>query len=268
MATNTDRNKFRDAVLTEMAKSDNDINNDIRKHLTAIITACMAYKGKDFTFSANKTIEKKVDKILDVLSGDIYSSVYNRAKKAANIAFEQEHNKALNEFLIDFMALTIDKKTIADRIDVYINNLKNEFEAYVAVGIANGYNTQKIITMWLANKKKPLDFWLIKNNIGKLSAKYLQKDRYIGKGYLSSSYVGFTELERNNTFQSYNYTLNRIWQKQGMKYWYTVRGSNYPCEYCDSQVGIMHPITELFLGYHNRCMCVMIKVDENGKEYK
>ena len=67
----------------------------------------------------------------------------------------------------------------------------------------------------------------------------------------------------NNTFQAYNYALNEIWKEDdNVEGWYTIRGSNYPCEYCDSQVGIIHPKSEMFYGYHPRCCCIMIPVTD------
>ena len=42
--------------------------------------------------------------------------------------------------------------------------------------------------------------------------------------------------------------------------WYSVRGSDYDCDYCDSMAYIVHPITEMFEAYHPRCMCYPVPV--------
>ena len=205
MTTKKEHDKYRAEVLDEMAKSESDTDTNIKKYLMSIILACMSGYKKDFTFSKNKTIEKKVDNILDELSGNIYLSISKRAKKAISQAFEKTDNKFNDKAFAAFMGITIEGKTIADRIDLYISNFKTEIESYIAIGLANGYSANKIFNLWLSNKKKPYDYLLIRQNIGKFTAEGLNKDLKIGRGYSASSFMGFKDLEMNNTFQAYNY---------------------------------------------------------------
>ena len=267
MTTKKEHDKYRASVLDEMAKSESDTDSNIKKYLMAIILASMNGYKKDFTFSKNSSIEKKVDNILDELSGTIYLSISKRAKKSISQAFEKTDNKFNNSLFAAFMGISIDGKTIADRIDLYISNFKTEIETYIAIGLANGYSANKIYNLWLSNKKKPYDYLLIRQNIGKFAAKGLNKDLNIGRGYTASSFMGFKDLEMNNTFQAYNYGLNKIWKEdEKIDGWYTIRGSNYPCEECDSHVGEFHDKSEIFYGYHPRCCCIMIPIESKGKE--
>lgn len=259
MTTKRDYDKYRAEVLDQMAMSESDTNANIRKYLMSIILACMGGDKKDFTFSKNKSIEKKVDTILDNLSSGIYSSVSNRAKKAVNQAFSKYDMSFKSNVFIAFMGIKIADKTITERIDNYLSNFKTEIEAYIAIGLANKYSATQIFNLWLANKKKPYDNLLIKENIGKFTAKGLNSDLNIGRGYSASSFVGLKDLEMNNTFQAYNYGLNRIWRDDDeIVGWHTIRGSNYHCEICDAEVGVFHKKTEIFFGYHPRCCCIVI----------
>ena len=238
MTTKKDYDKYRAAVLDEMAKSEKDIDNSVRKYLMAIITVCMGSNKDDFTFSKNKSVDIKVDKLLDQLSNSIYNSISQRSKIAISNAFDKSSKRFRSDIFIAFMGAKIGDKTISERIDVYIDNFKTEIESYIAIGLKNGYSATKIFTLWLSNKKKPYDNLLIKKNINNFTAKGLSGKENIGSGYSASSFMGLKDLEMNNTFQAYNYALNKIWEDESnITGWYTIRGSNYPCEECDSHVG-------------------------------
>ena len=258
-----EKDKYRERLLDEMSQSENDTDNIIRKHVTAIVALCISYRGKDFTFNKDKNINKKVDAIIETISSEIYNKVYGRVKNTYKIVLEKEKSN-INIPIEKFFNLEIYGKTYMDRLDGYLSNFKSELESYIAIGLSKNYIVSKIVDLWIRNKKKPFDEQLIKNNIGKFSAKFLQKYVYLGKGYVSSSFVGIKTLEMNTIFQSYNYVLEKIWEKNGVKYWKTIRGSNYPCEYCDEQVGKIHSIDSPFYGYHNRCYCIMLACDKFG----
>ena len=132
MTIKKDYDKYRSEVLDEMAKSESDTDANIKKYLMSIILACMSGYKKDFTFSKNRSIEKKVDNILDELSGTIYLSISKRAKKSISQAFEKTDNKFKSDIFIAFMGVKIEGKSIADRINAYISNFKTEIEAYIA----------------------------------------------------------------------------------------------------------------------------------------
>ena len=255
--------EYRERVLKNMALSESDINKNINKVLLSIITACMGGNKNDFTFSKNKSIENKVDKIINNLSTSIYNSAYDRAKKAVEESFKQTHKQYENKFLLSFMALNIGKKTIYDRINYYLSNFKYEIEAYVAIGLSKNYSATKISQLWNSNKKNPYGALIFKQNKGKFSSKPLSKGVDVGSGYTSSSFVGLKDLEMNNTFQAYNYALNEIWKEDDdIVGWYTIRGSNYPCEECDSHVHEFHNKRDMFYGYHPRCCCIMIPITD------
>ena len=59
-----EKDKYREMLLDEMSQSENDTDNIIRKHVTAIVALCISYRGKDFTFNKDKNINKKVDAII------------------------------------------------------------------------------------------------------------------------------------------------------------------------------------------------------------
>ena len=56
MTIKKDYDKYRAAVLDEMAKSESDTDANIKKYLMSIILACMSGYKKDFTFSKNRSI--------------------------------------------------------------------------------------------------------------------------------------------------------------------------------------------------------------------
>jgi hypothetical protein len=257
--------QYRDIVINEMAKSGDNINKIIKKRASEIIAASLLFKSNDFTFSDNSIVKKKVNDIVDKLKDDIYTSIYGMAEKAAKTACDKEGYEYDSKVLSAFLALKIGNNTLDERISYYISNFTTEIEAFISVGIKNGLKSLNILNLWELNKKKPFEFSLIKDNVGKLSAKGFSKYRYYGKGIESSSFLGLKEVETNNTYQAYNYMLSTIWKDKGVKGWYTERGSNYPCPICDDEVGIIHPMTDYFFGYHLRCCCVMVEMQgENG----
>ena len=257
--------KYRDIVIQEMSKSEYNINKIIKKRALEIISTSLLFKSNNFTFSSNKIIKKKIDDIINKLRDDIYASIYEMAEKAAKTACEKENYEYDEKVLLAFLSLKIGNNTLNERISYYISNFKTEIEAYISIGMIKGLKSLNILNLWDLNKRKPFESDDIKKNIGKLAAKGFSKFHYFGKGIESSSFLGLKEIETNNTYQAYNYILVTIWHDKGIKGWYSERGSSYPCPICDDEVGIIHPITEYFFGYHLRCCCIMVPMEtENG----
>lgn len=260
-------NKYREAVLLLMGYSAVDTQKVFTKYVPLIVTTSLPYKSKEFSFSKNKALNDKIDSILQSISNEIYINCNYRARQAAENAFKQENRKVDSTVTSDFMKLKVEDYTVRERIDNYTSNFKKEIEAYIAIGFLLDYSVSKIVGLWLSNKDKPFKSDIFNKYKDNISVEATKKGTETGRGVLQSSFAGEKEIEINNTFQSYNYTLNRIWNDDDdIAGWYTIRGSYYPCDYCDSQVGNFHDKSEWFYGYHPHCCCIMIPVTKEEKK--
>ena len=258
--------KYLNQVIDQMVKADSDIKNIIRQTLYHLVNTSMHYSclGKGFHFSANPELEKRVDKIFDKLLSDIFNIIYLRSENVDIIAHQKEKAQRNNKYLHIFLASQIAGLTLDDRIYKYVDMLRSEIEAYIAVGLANGYTQSQIINLyiiWLKNPYACPQILKAFNTKGYKAERIKNKGITFGKGKYISSFNNLLRLEQQTIFQAYNHTINSIWlSNRNIVGWYTIRGSAYPCSICDDNIGVFHPKDEFFYGYHIRCCCIMLPI--------
>ena len=100
-------------------------------------------------------------------------------------------------------------------------------------------------------------------NASEFAATYIQS-RGVQKGGVGLSNNGST-----NVTNMARLTLQMVWmrsrrlemEEDGAAGFYVLRGSNYPCDYCDSKVGF-HPMTDIdyFPPFHGHCCCYVVPI--------
>ena len=254
------------AIVDAMGLSRGDIRKIMTDTLSEIINASERFRmlSKGFSFNYVKDLDAEIDKILDKAKIAIFNRIYMRATSASNIATGGEIEDS-NSILLAFLGLAVAGKTLDDRISQYTDMMKYEMEAYIAVGFANGLSKTDIIQLYQSNIRSPHTAQQVRDAYrdNAFKARNIRSGGFtLGVGKTNVTLTGLTVLMQDNIFASYNYFLNQMWGMNGAEGWFTVRGSGYDCEYCDSMVEVIHPMSEQFRGYHVRCMCIAVPVYE------
>lgn len=259
--------KLMGRVVDIMAFAESDVRKILSKYLSIIASLSYGYVSlkKTFTFSANKKLEESVNKILDELEQSIYNTIIDRSYLAVGLlkdAYDYEEEK---DTVSVFFLSMINGKILSDRISEYSSNLRKEFEAYLAIGISSGLSKDNITAQYLSNIKKPYKSALFESAILEKDYKaeaIRSKGLSFGVGKTLSAYTSLKVLEQDSIFKAYSNSLFRFWRSNpNIIGWYTQRGSSFSCpNYCDPMVGVFHPISESYSGYHTRCVCLAIPV--------
>lgn len=258
--------QYIDEVIDQMSKADSDLKESIKTNIYSLINHCLTYKylGQSFQFSDNNKLNEEVDTYIRKLRNDIFNNIYLRLQYVSKLASRKEEKENDETILTLFIGLPIAGKTLLDRVDQYVNMLRSEVEAYIAVGISKNLSAHQILNHYIASIKKPYTSPLIINAFNKKGFKaerIVNKGITFGVGQYNSAFNNLVRVHQNTIFQAYNYTLNTIWLTiDNIKGWYTIRGSTYPCQICDNNTGLLHPKDDFFWGYHAKCCCLMIPV--------
>ncbi len=193
--------------------------------------------------------------IMEVMEGGIYPiSDY--------VTDNETDDKGEN--IIAFTDEDIDGMDLYDRINRHTNNFKLEAEAFIVAGIANKLSKNQVVDEWIKNANKPYSSELIKEAIksNEYEATNLKAKGFsYGNGVQKSSLMGLTLVVQDSLFRFYNKTLNDSWLTDGnILGWISIRNSSFPCQLCDSESYIFHPITETFVSWHRRCVCLCVPI--------
>lgn len=259
--------KYLSQVIDQMALASSDLKRIIKKNVDDIIENSIdySYLGKSFQFSENKKLEEAVQKILSKLEKDLFNIIYTRCENAETIAYNKEQKeKSDDNVLAIFLASEIADKTLEQRINKYVLNLRSEIESFVAAGIFKKMTRAEILEAYIANLQKPfaapLLFEIFKES-GFSAERIASKGVSFGTGKYISSFNNLKRLEQDTIFKVYSHINQTIWGLDNDYIgWFTRRGSTYQCGICESEVGVFHSKTESFGGYHNRCTCLQIPV--------
>lgn len=258
--------KYLDKVIDQMSLADSDLRQIISPWILKLIQVSLTYSylGKTFQFNANPDISEQTDKIIESIRREIFNTIYIRAEYVNDLACEKEREEKNRKWLPLFIGSAIAGKTLDNRIKEYTKLIRSEIEAYIAAGIVKGLSGTQILNEYLTWLKKPFASPLI---MGAFKISGFKADRLVSKGitFGIGKYVsGFNNLHRlqqQTIFSAYNHILNTIWLGRDLTVgWYTVRGSAYPCNICDDNIGVFHPKDEFFYGYHIRCCCIMLPI--------
>lgn len=258
--------KYISQVVNQMILADSDLRRIIKRDIGELIDECLAYSnlGKSFQFSANTQLEKAVNDVLDKLRIDLFNIIYLRAENVYKIAHEKEGKDIdNNSLLLAFLTSEIANKTLEMRISDYVSQILSEVEAFVAAGIFKGLNKDQILNAYLANIQKPYIATILVEAFregGFKAERIASKGITFGTGKYVAAFNNLKRLEQDTIFKTYAYIEQSIWGfNSDYIGWYTVRNSGYDCpNYCNPQVGVFHPKTEFFWGWHSGCICLCI----------
>lgn len=261
-------------VIDTMVDSSMYVRNRLKSSLNDIVEVYsnIPIDPKKLSIDKDSKLDRDVSAIIallrdklqlymqSVLANDIYS--YSDIA-TDNITRNSKKVNATNEFLFD----EIDNKTFYDRINAYTDNFKYEAEAMAVAGLASDLSAKQIVSEYAKNISNPYKSELLKEAIrsNEFEARNIKsKGVTYGQGISNSMAVALTLVAQDTIFRFYNKLLHDSWSNDNsIAGWISIRNSSYPCDLCDSQAYVFHPMSEFFMGYHRRCVCLCVPVTKN-----
>ena len=195
-----------------------------------------------------------------VLASDIYS-ISDEATDSNTI--DSDKVDAMNVFINE----DIEGKNTIDRIEDYCENFMYEAEAFIVAGLAFDLSDDEISAEWSKYSNKPYNSELIKEAMrsNEFEATNIKsKGVTYGSGISQSALLALTLVGQDTAFRFYNRNLRESWLLNNtISGWISIRNSSFPCQLCDSQAYVFHPMSELFQAWHRRCVCLCIPVTNN-----
>lgn len=205
-----------------------------------------------FRFSANSSLKKEVDRVLAELRERIYSEV-----ESLSVAGDEENEKTV----IAFINTETHGKTLAERINIYVNRYRFELEAAIAAGLLASLSADGIKKNIRSFMTAPYNNPYIKRAKGKASATRVQTQGVsYGAGRSNSAFNALDTLTRHTVGSAWMDGYGRKAVREGAVGFYSLRGSTYPCSTCAAYAGLFQPISQFIGAYHLNCKCIFIFV--------
>ena len=261
-------------VIDAMIDSSSYIRKQLKSSLNDIVDlyAMNPVEPKNLSIDTDNKLDRDVSAIIALLSERI--RLYMQAILANEIHTYSDfitntENRNINKVNAtnSFLSDKIDDKTFYDRLNAYTDNFKYESEAIVVAGLASGMSAKQIVIEYADNINNPYKSELLKEAIrsNEFEARNIKsKGVSYGQGISNSMAVALTLVAQDTIFRFYNKLLHDSWSNDNsIAGWISIRNSSYPCDLCDSQAYVFHPMSEFFMGYHRRCVCLAVPVTKN-----
>lgn len=218
------------------------LNAELKAAAGEIVNICMKYgiEPKQLQFATNPRLKAEVDAVIETLIEVLYDDCITLS------VAEREDD--------DVYAFAIGKsygKTPLQRITEYSHKFMGEVEAAVAAGLLYKLSSTQITNSIATYLTHPYDNPIIKEAI--------KEGGFRAEALNDKSRASAQQSLELTTRQTIANTWMHAWFKDakdnGSIGFWSERGSSYPCEECDSQVGF-HTWDEPQPPYHPRCVCV------------
>lgn len=225
-----------------------------------------------------------LEEITDAFRITVERMVMDNMRHAAHAADDEEGESVSDVSL----ALTFARVDIETPIQRYSDALSQEVKWFVAAGFAYGAIRDYIkdpIGFISAESTKPAKSGNAtrqsnarltlapvfmdgkrRRSLSEVLGDFRESVPAVGTG--NSFKVGSSTWMMLNTtsMTAYNDALAMKWTGRGAVGYYVFRGSDYDCPACDEQCGFIHPLTEMVLPVHPRCLCFCVEAYANETE--
>lgn len=245
----------RENSAREMEKVRGDVERRVWDASKAILALAEAYRylGRTFTFSFNEDLDTQVNKILLALSDGLRGDNDERIMQTISDA-----EADLGE-VEDYVDREQGDRDRTERYDWWCSRLKDAIESWAKAGFACGLAASAILSQMRTHSGDPY-------GSGVWSRSGVLPPQGFGKGLSSDIIGGLTLTGQNSINEAFQYAslleLRRAGDVTGYR---VVRGSSFDCGHCDDLCVGVHPLSEICLPAHPRCMCRIVPV-RRGEE--
>lgn len=248
-------------VIDQIAGVKDDVDKRVNDTVSDIVSFAWAYKykGKAFTYDVSKTLEylanQKAGELYDALVDDNDARVdlsygYANTLEYAEDMWDRDH-------MYDYVDRELKGKTRKDRYHNYCDMLTRTVEAWVAIGFARGLSQWEVESKIINGDNRLL--WDEKRDGGysiDLGDKSLSRNIPMWMTLIGQQAV--TDAYHFGIFGGYHANPNIIGYR-------VLRGSSYPCALCDELTHIIHPLDDIVVPAHPRCVCYTQPVYKDGE---
>lgn len=206
-----------------------------------IVRVCYKYNTTPNRLEVNSTIRREVERIIEELRERITDDYLTLCSAAAD---KDEDEGPLLLFALD--------SGFADSLTEYLQNFTKEMELLVGAGLFLGLSAATVGNSIAVHLRKP---WHNPD-----LAEAVNTPLTYGRGRTNSMFTAVDKLTKFGIEK----TWMRSWYNSNPDvegYW-VMRGSSYPCEICDAQVG-WHPGEYELPPYHLSCCCIAVPIKSN-----
>lgn len=223
---------------------------------------------KNFSISPtyNSDMFKEIAEVMDILEDEILDLIGLYATKCT----KDEKKKPL--LLLWILALGKNNKGLRESLEIRLRMFLKDIEAMIVASKLTKYNSSNISGLI---KSYIHTVYQMPGMTAAFKNSSLFKAENIRTKGVKHGNIGSSNSEANNILRFAKMTAQMGWmhyyrelfEEQGAVGYYVIRGSQYPCELCDSKTGF-HDIKDVdgFPMYHANCCCVAIPVFEKDLE--
>ena len=252
-----------DWLLAEMSRARGDVERRMREKIQDILNDCEPYRylGKGFTFRSAGGLDDSVNERLIELVDGIMEDVESRTRRAAEEAGVED-----DDAVVAYAKSPIDGRDLVSRLDGHASTLKYFLEGWVAIGFVRSMSRQELVNEIFSYMGNPyasnLFFEAFKEGYSALSIS--SRGYSFGKGNARNVMEAMSMVEETAINRAFQYGRVLRYGKDGAVGYRTHRGSTFDCAYCDELTRKVHPLTDIVLPAHPRCMCYSTPVYKTG----
>lgn len=236
-----------------------------------IVAICYRYNVDPKTFEIssvyNAQMMEEIAAVMDELEEEILNLIYEYSTRVTD---DRKRISALTAWLA---TLGRGNRNLQDTLDTYLYRTMKDWEAAIAAlraaGAEQGRATTQIKTYLHAVYTMP-EVLEAFGDAQDFTAAYI-RSRGVMKGGAGLSNNGST-----NVVNMAKTTLQMAWMRgQGMEFkengaagYYQLRGSSYPCDICDAEVGFHNGVADTMENPlpHPHCMCYRVPVYKKNNQ--
>ena len=208
----------------------------------------------------NEQMMNEIAEVMDELEEEILTMMQEYATRST------KDRDRINALLLWMASLGRGNRNLRDTLEGYLYKFMKDLEAAIAALRFADATMADAVTKVKTNLHTIYtmpEVMAAFKNASEFAATYIQS-RGVQKGGVGLSNNGST-----NVTNMARLTLQMVWmrsrrlemEEDGAAGFYVLRGSNYPCDYCDSKVGF-HPMTDIdyFPPFHGHCCCYVVPI--------
>lgn len=208
----------------------------------------------------NEQMMNEIAEVMDELEEEILALMQEYATRST------KDRGRINALLLWMASLGRGNRNLRDTLEGYLYKFMKDLEAAIAALRFADATMADAVTKVKTNLHTIYtmpEVMAAFKNASEFAATYIQS-RGVQKGGVGLSNNGST-----NVTNMARLTLQMVWmrsrrlemEEDGAAGFYVLRGSNYPCDYCDSKVGF-HPMTDIdyFPPFHGHCCCYVVPI--------
>ena len=243
-----------------------------------ITQICLKYniQAKDFTMTADKKMYQEVSEVMDNLDEEIMALIQQFSTECT----KSESHKHL--LLLWIATLGRANLNLQQTLDGYLNRYLYDLEALIASFKLRMENNPSFKQSAVISQIKAAQHSVYTTptvvaamrGMNNMQARYI-RTHGIHRDTIPLPIVGRSSSNANNVISMAKQTMQMAWMREYLREmsdddivgYYVMRGSSYPCDYCQSFVGF-HPLNDLdsMPLFHGNCKCYAIPIHKIDKD--